>query len=451
MNSVTYNKYPAYKDSGVEWLGEIPKQWEVKKLKFLGNIFPGISGKKGDDFSKEYSSGLKPFIPFTNICNNLKISNEHFQYVRVRKTETQNRIKKYDILFLMSSETFEDIAKSSIYLGNDEELYLNSFCKGFRISKNFMNPEFVNYLFFSPTYRNNFSNSGRGFTRINLKQEIINDVYTLIPTLPEQTAIAAFLDDKTAKIDTAIAQNERMIALLKERKQIIIQNAVTGKIVWNGNAWAEPVEVKDSGVEWIGEIPEHWEVILNKILFTERKESGKDGLPLLSVSIHSAVSSGELDDEDNIRGKIKIEDKSNYKLVEINDIVFNMMRAWQGAIGAVRTKGMVSPAYVVAIPNSKIKASFFEYQYRTNAFIQQMNRFSKGITDFRKRLYWDEFKQLNTILPPKEEQTKIVTYIETQSAKIDRAIALQQTQIEKLKEYKTILIDNAVTGKIKVS
>jgi len=126
-------KYPAYKTSGVEWLGEIPEDWKVKKLKFLGKIFPGLSGKKGDDFSKEYSCGLKPFIPFTNICNNLKISNEHFQYVRVSETETQNKIKKYDILFLMSSETFEDIAKCSIYLGNDDELYLNSFCKGFRV------------------------------------------------------------------------------------------------------------------------------------------------------------------------------------------------------------------------------------------------------------------------------------------------------------------------------
>jgi len=112
---------------------------------------------------------------------------------------------------------------------------------------------------------------------------------------------------------------------------------------------------------------------------------------------------------------------------------------------------MVSPAYTIAVPNELVDSSFFEYQYRSPIFIQQMDRNSKGITDFRKRLYWDEFKQLITIVPPIDEQIAIVAHIETQSAKIDQAIALNQQQIEKLKEYKTTLINSAVTGKIKVA
>lgn len=116
-------KYTTYKPSGVEWLGEIPEHWEVKKLKYLGNIFAGINGKKGDDFSKEYVEGMKVFIPFTNICNHTKISEKEFQYVRIHEKENQNRVQKNDILFLMSSETLEDIAKCSIYLGNHKELY----------------------------------------------------------------------------------------------------------------------------------------------------------------------------------------------------------------------------------------------------------------------------------------------------------------------------------------
>jgi type I restriction enzyme S subunit len=111
---------------------------------------------------------------------------------------------------------------------------------------------------------------------------------------------------------------------------------------------------------------------------------------------------------------------------------------------------MVSPAYIIAIPNEKIESSYFEYQYRCPEFIQQMDRYSKGITDFRKRLYWGEFKQLVTVVPPIEEQTAIVAHIETESAKIDQAINLQQQQIDKLKEYKATLINSAVTGKIKV-
>ena len=114
-------QYDNYKNSGVEWLGEIPEHWEVKKMKFIGNIYAGINGKKGDDFSKEYSDGIKSFIPFTNICNNIKIDDNQYQYVKISENENQNRVKKNDILFLMSSETLDDIAKNSIYLGENTE------------------------------------------------------------------------------------------------------------------------------------------------------------------------------------------------------------------------------------------------------------------------------------------------------------------------------------------
>ncbi|WP_051786494.1 restriction endonuclease subunit S [Endozoicomonas numazuensis] len=188
----------------------------------------------------------------------------------------------------------------------------------------------------------------------------------------------------------------------------------------------------------------------NRSLFKERVKPGREGLPLLMVSIHSGVSDDEVSDEENIRGRVKIEDKSKYNRVQPSDIVFNMMRAWQGAIGAVRVEGMVSPAYIIASPIGAINSKFYEYQYRTPIFIQQMDRFSKGITDFRKRLYWDEYKQLLTLLPPLDEQEAIVTHIESESSKIDKAITLQQQQIDKLKEYRATLINSVVTGKIKV-
>lgn len=171
IEDIRLERYPAYKDSGVEWIGSIPSSWNIKKLKFLGKIFSGISGKKGDDFSKEYSEGMKPFIPFTNICNNRIVSENQYQYVKLNKGEIQNKVQRNDILFLMSSETLEDIARSSIYLGENIELYLNSFCKGFRVNAPVVSPEYVNYLFLSSLYRNYFSLVGRGFTRINLKRE----------------------------------------------------------------------------------------------------------------------------------------------------------------------------------------------------------------------------------------------------------------------------------------
>ncbi len=136
--------------------------------------------------------------------------------------------------------------------------------------------------------------------------------------------------------------------------------------------------------------------------------------------------------------------------MKLNDIVFNVMRAWQGGIGAVTTKGMVSPAYIIATPNQAINSHYFEYQYRSPLFIQQMDRFSKGITDFRKRLYWSEFKRLYTVVPRYKEQEDIVQYIQQNAEKIDKAIVLQQQQITKLKKYKATLINGAVTGKIKI-
>jgi type I restriction enzyme S subunit len=444
LDKIEIEKYPAYKDSGVEWLGDLPQHWEVKKIKFIGNIYAGLTGKKGDDFNKDFIPGIKSYIPFTNICNNHKISEEQFHFVKIDEKEKQNKVCKNDILFLMSSETLEDIARCSIYLGNKEELYLNSFCKGFRINDINVNPEYINYLFLCSTYRSYFSLVGRGFTRINLKQEYINNAFSLFPPKAEQTSIAQFLDQKTALIDKAISIKEKQIELFKERRQILIHNAVTKGL--NPN-----IKMKDSGVEWIGEIPEHWELVNNRALFKERNEPGNPTLPILSVSIHNAVSSEELSEEENLRGKIRIEDKRFYKLVKLNDIAFNMMRAWQGAIGAVRTEGMVSPAYIVAKPKEIVNSDFFEYQYRTISFIQQMDRYSKGITDFRKRLYWNEFKQLKTILPSLKEQKEVVEFIKIYSDKIFKAISLKEKEIEKLKEFKATLINSAVTGKIKVS
>ncbi len=257
-----YKKHSSYKDSGVEWLGMVPEHWEVERLKFLGNIFAGLAGKKGDDFSKKINYEMKPFVPFTNICNNNRIDTAQYQYVKIAKNEVQNIIRKNDILFLMSSETLNEIAKNSIYKGDDNELYLNSFCKGFRLKDKRTFPEYINYLFLSKTYRNYFSTVARGFTSINLKQEYINDAYTLLPPIQEQIAIANFLDQKTTQIDRAIELKEQTIALLKERKQIVIQELVTGKWrIENGELkMRDKAELKDSGVEWIGEVPKEWEV-----------------------------------------------------------------------------------------------------------------------------------------------------------------------------------------------
>lgn len=167
-------------------------------------------------------------------------------------------------------------------------------------------------------------------------------------------------------------------------------------------------------------------------IYTERKEPGNESLPLLTVSIHSGVSDGELD-EDELPKKVKrIEDKSQYKRAATGDLVFNMMRAWQGAIGTVRTEGMVSPAYIVAKPNGKVHPPFMAYYMKAPRMVGMINRQSYGVTDFRKRLYWDSFAPIPCVLPPVREQRKIAEILSTQ----DKAIELQERKIDELKRFK---------------
>lgn len=447
-NLQTYNNY---KPSGVVWLGDIPEHWEMKKLKFLGSIYPGLSGKKGDDFSKEYSNGIKSFIPFTNIFNNLKISDNHFQYVKVDKNENQNRVLKNDILFLMSSETLDDIAKCSIYLGNEKELYLNSFCKGFRISKSNVNPEYVNYLFLSTTYRNYFTLVGRGFTRINLKQEYINDAYTLLPSLQEQTAIAKFLDDKTAKIDQAITIKQNQIELLKERRQILIHKAVTRGL-------NPDVKLKAISVEWIGEIPEHWKLSPLRHLgktqngISKGGESFGTGFPF--VSYGDVYKDVKLPDLVNGLVESTIEDRKQYSVLE-GDILFTRTSETVEEIGFSSTclqtiENATFAGFLIRFrpQKNKLHKEFSKYYFSSKThrafFVKEMNLV------IRASLSQDLLKRMPVLLPPLSEQEEIGNYLNNATTKIATAISLKEQEIEKLKEYKASLINSVVTGKVKV-
>jgi type I restriction enzyme S subunit len=442
-------KYSDYKDSGVEWLGSIPNGWEVRKLKFLGKIFAGLSDKKGDDFSKEYDSSKKEFIPFTNICNNVKIDKNQVQYVNIKNNEKQNRLEKNDIIFLMSSETLDDIGKCSIFLNNGE-FYLNSFCKGYRLFSEDVYPEYVNYLLQSKSYRVYFSIVGRGFTRINIKQEYINDVFSIIPSKQEQQKIASFLDTKTQQLDKVIKQKETLINLLKERRQIIINDAVTKGI-------DKTVTMKDSGVEWIGEIPEVWEVKKLKYLVTKIGSgvtpSGgalgylSDGIPLLR-------SQNILFEKINYESAVYISNKTHNKMknsqVKFNDVLLNITGGSIGRCNFVNIHKDLNVNQHVCIirPNKTINTVLLNNILASE--VGQTQIWSSQQGGGREGLNFEAIKSFNFPTPPFQEQQKIVTFIENQTSKIDNAINLQQQQIVKLKEYKTTLIDSVVTGKVRV-
>ncbi len=202
---------------------------------------------------------------------------------------------------------------------------------------------------------------------------------------------------------------------------------------------------KNSGVEWLGSVPEHWEVLRAAHLFREVAEQGSEGLPILSVSIHDGVSDDELSADELDRKVTRSDDRSKYKKVAPGDLVYNMMRAWQGGFGTVRVTGMVSPAYVVARPKSRFSTIFVEHLLRTPQAVEEMRRHSHGVTDFRLRLYWDRFKDLYLTLPPFEEQNAIISFLERETAKIDALVEEQKRLIELLKEKRHAVISQVIT------
>ena len=192
-----------------------------------------------------------------------------------------------------------------------------------------------------------------------------------------------------------------------------------------------------------GIYPEDWTEYTLGDIYTERKEPGNESLPLLMVSIHSGVSDGEVDEEDLPKKVKRIEDKSQYKRAASGDLVFNMMRAWQGAIGSVRTEGMVSPAYIVAEPADLVDPLFMDYLMRTPRMVGTIHKQSYGVTDFRLRLYWDSFAPIHCVLPSVPEQKKIGEAVDVQN----KVIELKEKLLEEKQRQKKYLMQQLLSGK----
>lgn len=210
------------------------------------------------------------------------------------------------------------------------------------------------------------------------------------------------------------------------------------------------VPMKDSGVEWLGEVPAHWQISRLANLFEDTDERGTEELPVLSVSIHHGVSDDELDESELDRKVTRSDDRTKYKRVAPGDLVYNMMRAWQGGFGSVTVDGMVSPAYVVARPRTEITTSFVERVLRTHNAIEEIRGRSRGVTDFRLRLYWQEFKDIVVPLPPTDEVKEIIVHLDKSDQVISSTISAAEDCIAILQERRSALISAAVTGKIDV-
>jgi type I restriction enzyme S subunit len=429
-------RYHSYRKSSIDWIREIPKNWEETRLKYIGVLYGGLTGKSGEDFQQEDNPKNKPYIPYTNIFRNTYISKNHVDYVVLEDGENQNRVQKFDLFFLMSSETYQDLGKPCILIDEIEELYLNSFCKGFRVIRKDVNPLFLNYQLLGSVHKELISIEGRGFTRINLRQDRLNETPILIPPLFEQNQIVNFLDEKTKLLDRLISLKENKISILKEQRTTLINEVVTKGI-------NQDVKLKDSGVDWIGFIPVGFEVKKLKYIFTEKKSTKNPNLNSGSISFGRVIYK---DDE-----KILESTKDSYQEVLKGEFLINPLNLnfdlKSLRIGKSEIDVVVSQGYIVLRLNHGYLPKYYEYLLRKFDIIK-MKSLGNGV---RQTISFTHLKDEYLVNPSLEIQNQIVEYLDSRTKEIDDMVSLEQRKIDTLKEYRQSLISEVVTGKIKVT
>lgn len=405
-------EYAKYKPSKIAWAPKIPSHWEVKALKHVAKLqsgdtirpeqftdagYPVYGGNGFRGYTRSFNSvGRLPLIGRQGaLCGNVNYSegnffaSEHAVVVRPKS------------------------AASITWLGE---------C--IRVA--------------------DFNRLSQSTAQPGISVGVVENELIPVPPLSEQQAIALFLEQKNNAIDKAITLKEQQITLLKERKQILIQNAVTRGLT-------SDAPMRDSGVEWIGPIPEHWEVKRLKYVLAERNERSKTGEePLLMVSQqHGLVVRSEYHEKAEVAAS-----NVDNKIVHQNDLVFNKLKAHLGVFfkSNIPFNGIVSPDYAVYKLKSFVEdAKLLEHLFRHPAYIGQFVIRATGIVEGLIRLYTTDLFEISIPVAPIEEQREILGFIAAVSKKIDKACSSLDQQIAKLKEYKATLINSAVTGKIRVT
>ncbi|WP_336152964.1 restriction endonuclease subunit S [Acinetobacter ursingii] len=423
-----FEKYDAYKDSELPSFGSVPIHWEIVPLCSITTL-KSITNVVNEELLSVYLD--KGVIRFDDVTEK-------------RTNVTSLDLSKYQLVeegdfVLNNQQAWRGSVGVSIYRGIVSPAYLV-----LKLSPK-VDAKFANYFFRNSAMVSQYliNSKGVGTIQRNLYWQHLKRSDVVLPPREEQIEIAEFLNQKTSEIDQAIAIKEQQIALLNERKQIVIQKAVTQGLDPN-------VPMRDSGVEWIGEIPEHWEVIRSKFLFTQRKEnSKKDDVQLSATQAYGVIPQEEYEKRTG-KSVVKISlhlDKR--KRVHLNDFVISM-RSFQGGLERAWAEGCIRSSYVVLKPLKPIDPDYYGYLFKTPMYIKALQNTSNFIRDGQD-LNFGNFSQVDLFIVPLSEQKQIVEYIKRQLGDFEKHLELLYQQIEKLKEYKTILINDAVTGKIKVA
>jgi type I restriction enzyme, S subunit len=431
---MSFPKYPAYKDSGVEWLGEVPEHWSISPLKFSASCNDSVLPDSTDD---EYEI---EYVEISDVDEISGITGSTTYKFSDAPSRARRILQDGDVLISTVRTYLRAIAP---VVSPPINLIASTGFAVVRPRKGTLDGAFLGYLLRAEWWISEIIARSVGVSYPAINASDLIGLNVPIPPWHEQTQIARFLDHETARTDALIEEQQRLIELLKEKRQAVISHAVTKGL--------DPtVPMKYSGVEWLGEVPAHWDVVRVGTVYSEAAEKGLAELPVLRVSIHYGVSDKELTEEESDRKITRIDDREKYKCVRPGDLVYNMMRAWQGGFGAVLVHGLVSPAYVVARPKSEGLSRYVEQLLRTGCAVEEMRKNSYGITDFRLRLYWDQFKNIRIAVPPESERRQIMLRIDSLISESDALRNEADVLISILQERRSALISAAVTGKIDV-
>lgn len=435
MSAVNAKISAKYKDSGAEWLGGIPSHWEIKRLKELAFIQNSNVDKKSYDH--EISVRLCNYVDVyknefidSNLASNFMIATADESEIK------RFQVKKNDVLITKDSETCEDIAIPALVTETIDGVLCGYHLAQIRTDERIFIGPYLSRLFQSKSYGFRFVITAKGITRVGLGQSAIADALTPVPPIEEQFAIAVYLDTKTAQIDRQIDLLCQKTTQYGKLKQSLINETVTRGL-------DKSVSMKDSGVEWIGEVPEHWEIQRIGTAFEERSEKVNDtDYPPLSVSMAGIVP--------QMASVAKTDNNENRKRVAVGDYVINSRSDRRGASGISIYDGSVSVISIVLAPKRAFFGKYLHHLFRCYSFIEEFYRVGRGIVDDLWTTRYSVMKSVEFSYPSYDEQKLIADYLDEKTAQIDRVVTTINTQIDQLKDLRKALINDVVTGKIKV-
>ncbi|MCI7592364.1 restriction endonuclease subunit S [Alistipes shahii] len=415
------NVYPTYKDSGIEWLGQIPTHWELTRISSVLTEVKDLNTSLRFSHPSQFKFGdiiLKPDVNIEDVSSLSKCI-----------------IFRKDDILINGLNLNYDFVTQRIARANYTGIITSAYI-AVRVRNN-LSSKYVTYLFKALDSRKVFNGLGTGI-RLTLTYKELKKYYILLPPQEEQRQIVAYLDYKSNKIDERICQRERELQTLSELKQAEIAAVVTRGLDPN-------VPMKESGIEWLGKIPAHWEVRKIKNCLQERSEKGYPNEPILCATQSRGVIPQDMYDN---RVVVVNKDFDKLKLVKCGDFVISL-RSFQGGIEYAYYQGIISAAYTILTPKDKRNSEYFKHLFKSHDFIQLLQTCVTGIREGQNINYAMLAKHFIPI-PPIEEQQKIVLYIKNRLYVIDEYLSKLKAEINYLQEYKQRLISDVVTGKVDV-